>query len=171
MIVSLIVAMTTNRIIGIKNSLPWNIPMDMIWFKKHTINKPIIVGRKTFESIGNPLPKRHNIVLSTLRHPKKRKSDTAVVSWVMTPSEALSVTNNAPEVMVIGGAKIYEIFLPKANKLYLTHVETNINGDTRFPDYKYDEWRSVFYKLCKNAIKNKNNNTYNCCFEILERRN
>ncbi|NBN42325.1 type 3 dihydrofolate reductase, partial [Proteus sp. G4377] len=136
--ISLIAALAADRIIGMEKAMPWTLPGDLAWFKKNTLNKPVIMGRVTYESIGRPLPNRLNIVLSS-----QPGNDDNVV-WVKSVEEALQVAENNDEIMVIGGGKVYEQFLPMANKLYLTHIDAEVIGDTTFPDYEPDEWDSTF---------------------------
>ncbi|WMQ74392.1 MAG: Dihydrofolate reductase [Sodalis sp.] len=160
MIISLIAALTVDRVIGMGNAMPWHLSADLAWFKRNTLDKPIIMGRRTFESIGKALPRRHNIVLSS--HP----GGNDVVTWVSTPAQALAAAGTVAEVMVIGGGEVYEIFLPQAGRLYLTHVDAEVDGDTWFPDYELDEWQSTFSEFHDDDEKN----THSYCFEILERR-
>ena len=158
--ISLIAAMAADRVIGMDNAMPWNLPADLAWFKKQTLNKPVIMGRRTFESIGRPLPGRLNIVIS-------RSAGTAEgVSWVTSPEEALKLVADAPEIMVIGGGKIYAQVLEKADRRYLTHIDAEVEGDTQFPDYDPDHWQSVFSEFHDADA----NNTHSFCFEILDRR-
>ena len=138
MIISLIVAMTDERVIGIENRLPWHLPGDMQWFRRHTLGKPVIMGRKTYESIGRPLPERTNIVIS--RDTDYRAEGCTVVQ---SPEKALAAAGNAPEVMVMGGASIYAQFLDRADRLYLTLVHAAIEGDAFFPEFDESVWRQV----------------------------
>lgn len=132
--IAMIAAMANNRVIGADNSMPWHLPADLKHFKTVTMGKPVIMGRKTYESIGRALPGRTNIVVSSQIG---YSLDDAIV--VNSPEDALSVATTSPdaaeEVMVIGGGKIYETFLPSAQTLYLTFIELNAEGDTCFPDY------------------------------------
>uniref|UniRef100_UPI0013D52A18 type 3 dihydrofolate reductase n=4 Tax=Morganellaceae TaxID=1903414 RepID=UPI0013D52A18 len=155
--ISLIAALAADRIIGMEKAMPWTLPGDLAWFKKNTLNKPVIMGRVTYESIGRPLPNRLNIVLSS-----QPGNDDNVV-WVKSVEEALQVAENNDEIMVIGGGKVYEQFLPMANKLYLTHIDAEVIGDTTFPDYEPDEWDSTFMEY----HEADENNSHNYCFEIL----
>lgn len=136
MIISIIAAMADNRVIGIENSLPWNLPADMKWFRQQTMNKPVLMGRKTFDSIGKPLPNRRNIVISR---------DTALViegcDVVGTIDEALQLCADVEEVMIIGGASFYEQMLPRAKRLYLTLVHADIEGDAWFPELDFNQWQ------------------------------
>ncbi|MGB5805374.1 MAG: dihydrofolate reductase, partial [Vibrio anguillarum] len=113
MIISMIAAMADNRIIGKDNQMPWHLPADFAWFKRCTLGKPVIMGRKTYESIGRPLPGRHNIVIS-------RDASLAIegVSIVSSIEEAIEVAGHVDEVMIIGGGSIYQACMPQANKLY-----------------------------------------------------
>ncbi|QCI17550.1 type 3 dihydrofolate reductase [Buchnera aphidicola (Acyrthosiphon lactucae)] len=158
--ISLIAAISNNLVIGNKNKIPWHVPEDLKWFKKRTINKNIIMGRLTWESIKKPLPMRTNIVISS----NEIKEEGVI--WVNSISNAIISAQYNKEIMVIGGAKIYKKMLFYANKLYLTHIDTDIIGDSYFPQYKlYSSWKVLFQK--KN-IKNKLNQ-YNYTFEILSR--
>ncbi len=138
--VALIVAQSLNRVIGVDNTLPWHLPEDLKYFKSVTLGKPIIMGRKTYESIGRPLPGRTNIVL-TQRH--NWSAEGVVV--VHSPSEALAVAakESPEEIMVIGGAEIYSLMLPLSQRIYLTQVYTKIDGDAFFPELPEGEWREV----------------------------
>ncbi|WP_413722122.1 type 3 dihydrofolate reductase [Sodalis sp. RH23] len=158
--ISLIAALAVDRVIGLENAMPWHLPADMAWFKRNTLHKPVIMGRRTYESIGQPLPGRLNIVLS--RHPAADDR----VTWVTTPEQALAAAGEAEEVMVIGGGKIYAHFLPQAARLYLTHIDAEIDGDTYFPEYEPDQWQSTFSEFHDADEKN----SHSFCWEILDRR-
>ncbi|WMY94800.1 MAG: type 3 dihydrofolate reductase [Arsenophonus sp.] len=160
--ISLIAAMASDQVIGINNTIPWFLAGDLAWFKYHALHKPIIMGRITYESIGeHPLPQRLNIILSH----KKSNKNTKDLIWVNSIEEALKSTGQAEEVMIIGGGKIYELFLPLANRLYLTHIDVKVKGDTYFPSYNYNEWTVVFTEYHLADLRN----SYNYRFEILER--
>lgn len=140
--ISLVVAMADNRVIGKDNAMPWHLPDELQYFKKITLGKPIVMGRRTFESIGRPLPGRKNIVLS--RHPDRGESHSEQVIWVSGVQQAIAAAGPVDELMVIGGGKIYEAFLPLADRLYVTKIELNVEGDTHFPDYhKVADWYEV----------------------------
>lgn len=160
MIISLIAALAVDRVIGLENAMPWHLPADLAWFKRNTLNKPVVMGRKTYASLGQPLPGRRNIVLS--RHP----ADDDRVMWVSSVTEALTAAGESDEIMVIGGGDIYQQFLPRANRLYLTHIDAELDGDTYFPDYEPDQWQSVFSEFHDADEKN----SHSFCFEILDRR-
>ncbi len=134
----MIVATANNRIIGKDNDMPWHLPADLAYFKKTTLGKPVIMGRKTYESIGRPLPGRRNIVISRDINYKAEGVDT-----VTTVDAALSLVEEVDEVMVIGGGAIYQHCLPAANRLYITHIDADIEGDTQFPFYDKDIWKKV----------------------------
>ena len=137
--ISMIAAMTDERVIGIENRLPWRLPNDMKWFRQHTMGKPIIMGRKTFESFGSkPLPDRPNIIIT--RHETYQAKDSIVVHSI---EEALQAAGEVEEVMIIGGASFYEQMLPRADRLYLTFVHSKIEGDAWFPVVDYSEWNEV----------------------------
>lgn len=136
--ISIIVAMTKDKVIGRNGTLPWKISADLIHFKKTTLNKPVIMGRKTFDSLQHkPLPNRKNIVISSTLPPK----NTTNLVIVSNKEEALEQAHNFPEIMIIGGSKIYEMFLPVADKMYISFIKENYPGDTFFPNYDRDEWR------------------------------
>ncbi|MBF7954258.1 type 3 dihydrofolate reductase [Rahnella victoriana] len=158
--ISLIAALATDRVIGMENAMPWHLPGDLAWFKRNTLNKPVIMGRKTFESIGRPLPGRLNIVISS--NPGEHDS----VTWVTSVDAALAAAGDVEEVMVMGGGRVYEQLLPKANRLYLTHIDAEVEGDTHFPDYEPDDWESTFSEF--HDADEQNSHGY--CFEILDRR-
>jgi len=141
---AIIVAQAKNRVIGVKNKLPWRLPEDLRYFKQVTMAKPIIMGRKTFESIGRPLPGRTNIVIS--RNPDYAPANVKVVPSLdaaIELAESICLIDGADEVMVIGGAQIYEQALEKADRLYLTEVDTEIEGDAWFPDFDRENWNEV----------------------------
>ena len=138
-IISLIAAMTDERVIGINNSLPWKLPNDMKWFREQTMGKPIVMGRKTFESFGaKPLPGRSNIIIT--RDQNYIAEDCIVAHSI---DEALQAAGDAEEIMIIGGASFYEQMLPQAHRLYLTRVHTQVEGDAWFPEFDESQWQEV----------------------------
>ena len=141
MIISLIGAMGQNRVIGQGNALPWSMPADMAHFRLLTRGKPVIMGRKTFESIGHPLPDRENIIIT--RDPEYR-ADGCVIAH--SPAAAIVAAGPTEEIMVIGGEKIFQAFLPLAQKMYLTVIDAEFDGDTHFPEWKADEWQETSRK-------------------------
>ena len=136
MLISMIAAMAHDRIIGYKDQLPWHLPADLQHFKRLTMGKPIIMGRKTYMSIGKPLPGRRNIVLS-------RQTDYAKIDGCDVFHDLKSALSSCDcdEAMIIGGASIYEQCLPLANRLYLTLIDTKVKGDTTFPQWQDHEWQ------------------------------
>ena len=137
--ISMIAAMTDDGVIGIENRLPWKLPNDMKWFRQHTLGKPIIMGRKTFESFGSkPLPDRTNIIIT---RDKTYQAKGSIV--VHSIDEALQAAGDVDEVMIIGGASFYEQMLPQANRLYLTLVHAKTEGDAWFPEIDFSAWNEV----------------------------
>lgn len=164
---ALIVAMAENGVIGCNNTLPWHLPEDLRYFKKVTMGKPIIMGRKTFDSIGRALPGRTNIVIS-------RQADLVLPDGVLQASsieaavaiaESVCVKTNIDELMVIGGEEIYRLFMPMATRLYLTKVHAKVDGDAFFSAYKKDEWKL----LSQQDYQASENNPYAYSFCILEK--
>lgn len=158
-ILSMVVATANNRIIGKDNDMPWHLPADLAYFKKTTLGKPVIMGRKTFESIGRPLPGRHNVVISRDSNYQAEGADT-----VTTVDAALALVKEVDEVMVIGGGAIYEHCLPVATRLYITHIEGEIDGDTQFPFYDVNVWKKVSSEKRLADEKNKYNLDF-CVYE------
>lgn len=163
--ISLIAAISNNLVIGNNNKIPWNLPEDLKWFKKNTIYKNIIMGRLTWESIRHSLPMRTNIVIS------RKEIINKNIIWANSIHNAILSTISSKheknkEIMIIGGAKIYKQMLFYANKLYLTHVNCDIIGDSYFPKYKkFKNWKTTFKKKC---FKDSNH-SYDFVFEILSR--
>lgn len=138
---SLIVAVAENGVIGNKNELPWKISSDLKYFKEKTMGKPIIMGRKTFQSIGRPLPGRVNIVITRDSGFVPEGVITAhTLEMALDVGKNMALVKGVDEVMVIGGAQIYDLTLPDADRLYLTRVHGDIEGDTFFPPLKSDDW-------------------------------
>lgn len=135
--IALIAAMSENGVIGNHNALPWHLPEELKYFREKTLNKPVIMGRKTFESMGNkPLPNRLNIILThALRF---TNPDCKVVHSV---EDALKAAGDCEEIMVVGGAEIYEAFLPLASRIYLTVIHQTYIGDTVFPTVDWFAWK------------------------------
>ncbi len=126
--ISLILAIANNGVIGKDNSLPWHLPNDLQFFKSHTVEKPMIMGRKTFESFKKPLPKRKSLVIT--RHPENFHYDHPDVSVYSSIESATSAFKEASEIMIIGGAEIYKAAIPFMNRLYITRVNADVGGDT-----------------------------------------
>lgn len=135
---ALVVAASTNNVIGVNGDLPWRLPEDLKRFKAITMGKPIIMGRLTYESIGRPLPGRQNIVIS--RQPGFSAEGCVVVS---DPAAALSAAGGVDIAMIIGGGEIYRLFLRRVQKVFLTRVHTELDGDTFFPELPAKDWTRV----------------------------
>ncbi|WP_019613285.1 type 3 dihydrofolate reductase [Psychromonas ossibalaenae] len=159
--VSMIAAMAEDRVIGLDNKMPWHLPADLQFFKRVTLGKPVIMGRKTYQSIGRPLPGRKNIVLT-----RDKNLEIQGVSCVQTVEQALDLVQGVEEVMVIGGATIYQQFLNRATRLYLTFIDFKTQGDTQFPDYQAAaDWS----ESDREAHLADQKNVYNYQFVTLER--
>ena len=131
--IAMIAAMANNRVIGKDNKMPWHLPADLKHFKKMTLGKPVIMGRKTYQSIGKALPGRRNIVIS-----RQGTALSTDADWVQSIEQALALVQAEAEVMIIGGAEIYRQALPMADKLYITDIDLTVEGDAFFPDYQAD---------------------------------
>ncbi|MEM7361721.1 MAG: dihydrofolate reductase [Bacteroidota bacterium] len=139
---SIIVAMSKNRVIGINNQLPWDMPADMRYFKRMTIGCPIIMGRKTFESMGKkPLPGRNNIIL--MRTPPTSSPQGCDIACELKEAFEKAAKTGAKEIFVIGGGRVYEQALPMVDTLYITEIDAHIQGDTYFPDFDRSQWQEV----------------------------
>jgi len=136
--ISIVVAASTNNVIGVDGELPWRISDDLKRFKALTMGKPIVMGRLTWESIGRPLPGRQNIVIT-----RQAGFSADGCDVVASPAAALSAAGDATEIMIIGGSQIYELFLPKSGRLYVTRVHTEIDGDAFFPAINEADWELV----------------------------
>ncbi|HEY0683199.1 MAG TPA: type 3 dihydrofolate reductase [Steroidobacter sp.] len=135
---SIIVAVADNGVMGSNNQLPWRLPDDLKHFKALSLGKPLVMGRKTFDSIGRPLPGRLNIVIS--RQPGLDIPGCRVVTSI---DDALAAAQPAPEVVIVGGAEIYRQVLPRVQVIHLTRVHANVEGDVLFPELQEHEWREV----------------------------
>lgn len=160
-IITLIVAVADTGVIGRDNQLPWHLPADLQRFKRLTMGKPILMGRKTFESIGKPLPGRENIVVT--RDPNYRREGVRVVHHA---EGALRAAGDAPEIMVIGGAALFRAFLPRASRVHLTRVHGNIEGDVVWPELDEHEWRVAG----REAHPADDRHAYAMTFEVWEKR-
>lgn len=167
---SIIVAMGNNRAIGKDNQLLWHLPEDLQYFKRVTMGKPIIMGRKTFESIGRPLPGRLNIVLT--RQTDWQHEGVKVVHTIedaLQLAQAQSLIDGIDEVMVIGGAEIYQAALPQADKLYITQVDADIDGDAFFPEVDMTQWQELSRESFSASDSSLPSNTYDYAFCLLTR--
>ncbi|MAD29343.1 MAG: diacylglycerol kinase [Woeseiaceae bacterium] len=161
MSLSIIVAKSINNVIGIDGDLPWNISEDLKNFKAVTMGKPLLMGRTTYESIGRPLPGRRNMIIT-----RQNDYQVAGADVFLSPESALATIDDAEEVMIIGGGEIYASFFDKVNRIYVTHVEKEINGDTFFPEINYNFWEIV----SKQFFPVNEQREVAFWFEVLERR-
>ena len=136
--ISIIVAVAKNGVIGDKNSLLWRLREDMIHFRTTTSGHPVVMGRKTYDSIGRPLPKRTNVVIT-------RDTELQIEGCTMAHSltEAVEMFDSSEEVFIIGGAQIYSQAMPIADRLYLTIIDKEYEGDSSFPEIDYNSWRQI----------------------------
>lgn len=158
--ISICVAMAENRVIGIENKMPWHLTADLKNFKKITMGKPILMGRKTFESIGRPLPGRKNIIIS--RNHDYLQQGCEVHHSIDT---ALKSCAEYEEIMIIGGSDFYRSMLPKATHLYLTLIHAEFSGDTFFPEFNWNDWQEID----RMDIKDDANVSFAYSFIVLER--
>ena len=160
-ILSMIVAHANNRIIGKNNTMPWHLPADLAYFKKTTLGKPVVMGRKTYESIGRPLPGRQNIVIS-----RDKNYQAVGIEVVSSVEQALLKAGDVDEIMVIGGGAIYAHCLPAAQRLYITHIEADVDGDTQFPDY---DTKTDWQKVSSEQYTADEKNAYHLDFCVYQR--
>lgn len=164
---ALIWAMSRNRVIGRNNALPWHLSEDLKYFKRVTMGKPVIMGRKTWESIGRPLPGRTNIVIT--RNPDYAVPDGVRVVTSLDAAidlaEKICLIEGMDEAIVMGGAEIYAQALPKADRLYLTQVHADIHGDAFFPEIDLEQWQ----ELGREDFSASGPNPYDYSFVVLER--
>lgn len=158
--ISIIVAVAENGVIGDRNRLLWHISEDLRRFKALTTGHPVVMGRKTCESLGRPLPNRRNVVIS------RQETQIAGCEVVHSLDEALALFPADEEVFIIGGAQIYAAALPIADRFYLTRVGHAYEGDTRFPDWNPDDWQLVASERCEHGAEYP----YPFTFEVYERR-
>lgn len=165
-VIALIVAMAENGVIGRHNQLPWHLPEDLAYFKRTTLGKPIIMGRKTYESIGRPLPGRANLVVT--RQPHWQAEGVTVcnsLAQALEQARAEATRSGAPELMVIGGGELYRQALPLAQRLYLTRVHAPVEGDAWFPELDDNQWR----KESEQRHVASGSNPYDYSFIVLHR--
>ncbi len=159
--ISVIVARTLNKVIGKDNAMLWHLPVDLAWFRENTLGKPVIMGRKTYESIGRLLPKRPNIILS--------RSGFAIdgAYSAISLEQAVELAKNfanSDEIMILGGGELFKQAMPFADKLYLTEIQANIEGDTFF-EFDETQWQQVAEKWSEIDEQN----SYRCRFMILDK--
>ncbi len=158
--ITLIVAAAENNAIGKNNQMLWHLPDDFKYFKQHTLDHSVVMGRKTYESIGKPLPQRRNIVLTKDLNWFKEDIDVA-----NSLDEVLTYCRDEREIFIIGGAKIYQQALPLAQKVLLTRVHTTLNGDAYFPELPPAEWK----KVSEDRHVQDERHAYDFTFEVWER--
>ncbi len=161
--ISIISALAKNRAIGKKNTLPWYLPADLKHFKENTVGKTIVMGLNTFKSVGErPLPNRKNIVLTDDKN--YQAPEGVVIAYSI--DEVLEITKNDPEVMISGGAMVYKQFLPLAQRLYLTYIDHDFDGDIFFPEFNLADWQEV----SREDHQPDEKNLYQYSFVVLERK-
>jgi dihydrofolate reductase len=166
--ISLIWAMSRNRIIGRDQRLPWRLPKEMQFFVSTTMGKPVIMGRKTFESMKAPLAGRTNIVITRDTHYHREGIKVAAnLSGAIALGEAQCAADGGDEIMVAGGAQIYALALPLATRLYATTVDVELEGDTLFPDIDFSVWQ----ELSREDFPADAANSHAFSIAVLERRN
>lgn len=136
--ISVIAAMDKNQVIGYNHQLPWHLPADLQHFKQVTLGKPVIMGRKTFTSIGKPLPKRHNIVVT---HNREFMAEGATI--VHSIEDAFKAGGDVEEVMVIGGSTIFQSVMARADQMFLTIIDAHLKGDCYFPPWDKKQWQTI----------------------------
>jgi len=157
------VAVAENGVIGRDNQLPWHVPADLRYFKERTMGKPIILGRKTFESIGKPLPGRHFVVLSRDPHWQQRGVEVASdADAALRVAQEIANRVGAVEIMVAGGAQLYSLYLDRADRIYRTLIRCEAEGDAKFPDLS-DEWAVTH-------TRSDSDGELQICFQRLEKR-
>jgi dihydrofolate reductase len=158
--ISYIFAMDRNRVIGKDNQLPWRIPADLKFFKETTMGHTIVMGRKTYESIGKPLPGRTNVIMT--QNPDYKVEGCEIVHTI----EELLERYGEEEIIVTGGSELFRLFMPYVSKMYITSIEHEFEGDTWFPEINEDEWQMTWREQ---GIKDEKN-PYTYYFQIYEKR-
>lgn len=164
---SIVVALSLNHVIGHNNKLPWRLPVDLAHFKNVTMGKPVVMGRRTWESIGRPLPGRTHIVISGSSG--ESTPDFHYVSDIdsaLTLGHRIAAAQGAEEIMVIGGAQIYRQTLNVCDRIYMTRVQANIEGDAFFPELSDKDWELVRTEHTSADARNP----YACAFEVWDRK-
>ncbi len=136
--ITLVAAMAHNRVIAYQGQMPWHMPADLKHFKNVTLNKPVIMGRKTFQSLGKPLPQRRNIIIT-----RDQTYQAQAIEVVHSLDQALQLAKDSPEVIIGGGSEIYQLALPIATDLILTFIDADVPGDTFFPKWNEANWKMV----------------------------
>ena len=162
MLLTAVVAATENNVIGRDNGMPWHLPADLQHFKAVTLGKPVLMGRRTFAAIGRPLPGRRNLVLS-----RDLGFAAAGVETFSTLEQALAAAGDVDELMIIGGQTVYELALPHVQRVHLTRLHMQVEGDAHFPDLPPEQWREVSRSARRPADER---NACDMTFLVLERR-
>ncbi len=162
MTISAIVAKSQNNVIGKGNQIPWYLPADLRYFKKTTLHHHVIMGRKTFESIGRPLPKRTNVVITRDIY---FAASGCIIAHSVEEALELAKRNSEEEAFIIGGAEIYKLSLPYLDKLYLTEVLAEFEGDKFFPELNFTNWK----ELRAESFEADEKNPYPYIFKVLEK--
>ncbi|MED1600041.1 dihydrofolate reductase [Alkalihalophilus marmarensis] len=157
--ISYIVAMDNKRTIGANNDLPWHLPADLAHFKRVTSGHTIVMGRKTYESIGRPLPKRRNVILT-----RNKDFNAEGCEVVHQLEEVLDIAKQEEECFIIGGAELFKLFWNDTDRLYITHIDETFEGDTYFPEIKESEWEKVSDEAGTVDEKNRYPHTF-CTYE------
>jgi dihydrofolate reductase len=157
-----VVAATENQVIGRDNGMPWHLPADLQHFKAVTLGKPVLMGRRTFAAIGRPLPGRRNLVLT-----RDLEFTAAGVETFSTLEQALAAAGDVDELMIIGGQTVYELALPHVQRVHLTRLHMQLEGDAHFPDLPPEQWREVSRSARRPADER---NACDMTFLVLERR-
>ena len=160
--ISIMVAASTNNVIGVQGELPWRLSGDLQRFKALTMGKPIVMGRLTFESIGRPLPGRQNIVIS-----RQADYEADGCDVVQSVDAAIAAAADAEEIMIIGGSHIYQEFLPRADRIYLTRVQVELEGDAYLPEIDMSNW----VEAKREEYAADESNDYTVMFTILDAKN
>ncbi len=162
MLLTAVVAATENNVIGRDNGMPWHLPADLQHFKSVTLGSPVLMGRKTFEAIGRPLPGRRNLVLT-----RSAAFSVPGLEVVHSLEEAIALAGDVPELMIIGGAALYELALPRTQRVHLTRLHMTLEGDAHFPALPESQWREVSRSARRLADER---NACDMSFLVLERR-
>jgi dihydrofolate reductase len=162
MLLTAVVAATENNVIGRDNGMPWHLPADLQHFKAVTLGKPVLMGRRTFEAIGRPLPGRRNLVLT-----RDSGDAPAGVEVFSSLDAALAAAGDVPELMVIGGQTIYELALPRVGRVHLTRLHMQVEGDAFFPELPAEQWQQL---SCSERRPADERNACDMSFVVLERR-
>ena len=163
MTISAIVAVAKNNVIGKDNDIPWYLPADLKYFKKTTLNHHIIMGRNCYESIGKPLPKRTNVVMT--RNPFYMVTN-CFITHSLEEALQLAEDNGEDEAFIIGGAQIYELAMDRCDKLYLTEVDLEVEGDVLFPKINMEEWELI----SEDAHQAEGKNEHDYVFKVFKRK-